>query len=260
MVRDPQHPDVLCRTVNIFDPAYPLTDRQGRPSPSARLLAAGGRQIWLLGSDGGVARVVDSFRDGICPQDGVSYAEVFRRDNSDLLSNTVPALVASADGALWFGTAFGLTRRAQGQFTPLPFDSILSFRGQVATLEAFFQEVAHAIFTAQPLTTVEVGEVSFVEAFGSALVKADIVQCCRGRPGTSVGGTLGGVRRLEVRDGVPQDTLRAPRRWLSQQYLTRQDGLSSNIIFALAKGGDGRHLGRYGRWRDAHPGGGGRDV
>ena len=43
-------------------------------------------------------------------------------------------------------------------------------------------------------------------------------------------GTLGGgLRRIEVRDGVPQDTL----------HLTRQEGLGSNLILALAVGPDG---------------------
>jgi hypothetical protein len=105
-----------------------------------------------------VARVVDSFRGGQCPQAGgtVRYDPVFRRGETSLLSNTVPALAVAVDGTLWFGTAFGLTRLQQGQFTPMPFDPSLSLRGNVTTLEAFFQQVAQAIFDARPISSVSI--------------------------------------------------------------------------------------------------------
>ena len=109
------------------------------------------------------------FRDGVCSADGaaVRYDPVFRRDNSALPSNVVPALVPAADGALWFGTALGLSRFQDGQFTPIPFEPRLTIpSADVDTLEAFFQAIASAIFEARPLSTVALGEVSFLEAFG----------------------------------------------------------------------------------------------
>jgi parallel beta-helix repeat protein len=229
---------VFCQTVNVFDPAYPLQVRDPQsgalqPSPSTRALAAGGGDVWLFGSDGGVVRVADNFRDGNCPEAGleVRYAPVFRRQEDGLLSNTVPALVQSADGALWFGTAFGLTRWHDQQFTAVPFDPTLSFQGDVATLEAFFRDVAQALFAARPLTTVGVGEVSFVSAFGSPLVKADLifsgVEDAQGR--LWVGTLGGGIRRVEAHGGMWQDTL----------HLTRQEGLVSNMVLALAVEPDG---------------------
>src|SRR5207244_1492406 len=66
-------------------------------------------------------------------------------------------------------------RFKDGQFTPLPFDTNLSFRGDITTLEAFFRDVAQALFNAQPLTTVGLGSVSFVAAFGQPLVKEDLI-------------------------------------------------------------------------------------
>src|SRR5262249_55976598 len=105
-----------------------------------------------------------AFGGGQCPEGPtVRYAPVFRRDTSALPTNTVPAFVAEADGTLWFGTAVGLTRLQQGHFTPVPFARPLTVPGDVATLEAFFQAVAQALFAAQPLTTVALGGVSFVE-------------------------------------------------------------------------------------------------
>jgi hypothetical protein len=91
IVYDPAYPDLFCQTVNIFDTAYPLLDPQGQPSASTRVLAAGGGDVWLFGSDGGVARVQDSFRGGQCPTTWptVRYAPVFRRDTSALPTNTV---------------------------------------------------------------------------------------------------------------------------------------------------------------------------
>ena len=67
-----------------------------------------------------------------------------------LPANTVPALLVARDGALWVGSALGLSRLQNGQATRVPFDPALSFRGNPATLEAFFQAVAQAIFDARP--------------------------------------------------------------------------------------------------------------
>jgi sugar lactone lactonase YvrE len=221
----------LCQTVNVVDPRYPFLVRDAQtgalqPSPSARALAAEAGDIWLFGSDAGVARVADAFRDGQCPETGVDvrYAPVFRREAGELLSNTVPAFAVGADGTLAFGTAFGLTQLQNQQFTPRPFDPVLSLRGDVTTLEAFFRDVAQAIFEAQPLTSVHLGQVSFVTAFGQPLVKEDLIfSAVVDRQNRLWVGTLGGgLRRLEA----GQETL----------HLTRGDGLSSNLIFALAVG------------------------
>ena len=112
----------------------------------------------------------------------------------------------------------------------------------MATLEAFFQAVAQAIFAAQPLETVALGGVSFVEAFGRPLVKEDLIfSAVEDAQGRLWVGTLGGgLRRIEVRDGVPQDTL----------HLTRQEGLGSNLILALARGAGRGGVGRHGRRRE----------
>jgi streptogramin lyase len=224
---------VACQTVNVLDPAYPLRDPQGRPSPSTRVVPATDGAVWLLGSDGGVTQVTDTFRDGRCPPTGVSvqYGPVLRRQEGPLPTNTVPALVAGRDGTLWLGTALGLTRLREGQVTPVLFHREVTVQGDVTTLETFFQAVAQAIFTAQPLETVALGGVSFVEAFGRPLVKEDLIfSAVEEAQGRLWLGTLGGgLRRIEVRDGVPQDTL----------HLTRQEGLGSNLILALAVGPDG---------------------
>jgi streptogramin lyase len=224
---------VVCQTVNVLDPAYPLRDPQGFPSPSTRVVPAADGAVWLLGSDGGVTQITDTFRDGVCPTTGVAvqYGPVLRRQDGTLPTNTVPALVAGRDGGLWLGTALGLVRLREGQVTPVPFHREVTVQGNVATLETFFQAVAQAIFAAQPLETVALGGVSFVEAFGRPLVKEDLsfslVEDSQGRLWL---GTLGGgLRRIEIRDGVPQDTL----------HLTRQDGLGSNLILALALAPDG---------------------
>jgi len=248
VVLEPTHPDLFCQTVNVFvrdpqtgepqiDPSYPflvLDPASGRPlpSPSTRVLPAGAGEIWLFGSDGGVARVQDSFRGGQCPERlTVRYDPVFRRDTSALPTNTVPAFVAEADGTLWFGTALGLTRLQEGHFTPVPFEQTLTVPGDVATLEAFFQAVAQALFAAQPLTTVALGGVSFVEQFGRPLVKEDLLfSAVAVAPGQLWVGTLGGgLRRIDGRGASPQET----------RHLTRLDGLPSNLIVALVVGPDG---------------------
>jgi hypothetical protein len=242
VVHDPKQPDVFCPTVGAFTPTYPFRI-QGVASPSTRMLAAAGGDgghIWLLGSDGGVARVADAFRGGQCPPSGaeVRYDPIFRRGESALLSNTVPALVESADGTLWFGTAYGLTRLRDGLFTPVPFDRALSLRGDVATLEAFFQAVAQAIFDHKPVSAVEIGGISFVDHFGSPLVKEDaILSLVEDGQGRLWVGTLGGgIRRIDTRGGSLQETLHLSRQ---KELGSNQEGLGSNIIFALAVGPDG---------------------
>lgn len=228
---------VLCPTVDAFDPRYPFRVRDPAtgmevPSPSVRAVAAEDGDIWLFASDDGAGRVTDNFRMGQCATIGgaVRYAPVFRRQDG-LLSNSVQALVVGTDGTLWFGTAFGLTRLQQGQFTPVPFAPGLSLRGDVRTLEAFFQSIAQAVFAARPLTTVRLGDVSFVEQFGSPLVKADLISSAvedsQGR--LWVGTYGGGLRVVESRQPTPGDT----------RLLTRQNGLGSNIIAALAVAPDG---------------------
>jgi Carboxypeptidase regulatory-like domain len=224
---------VFCQTVNVVDKAYPFRDAAGDTSLSTRAVAAEDGAIWLIGSDAGIARVTDAFRAGQCPKTGlkVHYEPVLRREDGVLPANTVPALVVGTDGALWVGSALGLSRLQNGQETRLPFDPALSFQGHVATLEEFFREVARAIFEARPLTTVALERVSFVEAFGSPLVKADLVfSLAQDVDGHVWVGTLGGgLRRIDTGGGVPQEAL----------HLTRQEGMASNIIFALAVGPDG---------------------
>jgi ligand-binding sensor domain-containing protein len=160
----------FCRTVNAFDPRqhYPfqVLDRHTDtlvPSPSTRAAAAAGGRIWLYGSDGGVARVADTFQPGHCPESGaeVQYDPVFSRAPGALPTNSVPALVMGTDGALWFGTALGLTRLQDGQFTPVLFDPQITLQGNPQTLEEFFAAVAQAIFAARPVVTVAIGGVSW---------------------------------------------------------------------------------------------------
>src|SRR4029450_481324 len=111
------------------------------------VLAAAYGAVWLVGSDGGVTQITDTFRDGVCPTTGVAvqYGPVLRRQDGTLPTNTVPALVAGRDGTLWLGTALGLTRRRDGQSTLVLFNREVTVQGDVATLEAFFQAVAQAI-------------------------------------------------------------------------------------------------------------------
>jgi hypothetical protein len=198
---------VFCQTVNVVDPAYPLRTANGQSSAGTRVVPAGEDAIWLHGSDGGIARVADDFRAGQCPADGVAvhYAPVLRRQDGGLPANTVPALLVARDGALWVGSALGLNRLQDGQATHVPFDPACSFQRNAATLEAFFQAVAQAVFEARPLTTVVLGGVSFVEAFGSPLVKADLIFSLAEDPqGRLWAGTLGGgLRHVELRQGVP---------------------------------------------------------
>jgi streptogramin lyase len=240
LVHDPQYEDMFCQTVDVFaaPTTYPFRTcrlETGQPASgvSTRLVAAEGGDIWLFGSDCGVTRVADNFRKGVCPATAeggvqVTYNPVFRRQDSGLLSNTVPALVPSADDTLWFGTAFGLTRRRNGNFTNFPFDPVVSLQGRVATLEEFFQRLAQAIFDAQPVSAVTFGEVSFLEEYGSALVKADLIfSAAEDDRGRLWAGTLGGGLRRLADDAPPL-------------HLTRQNhGLVSDIIIALAVAPDG---------------------
>src|SRR4030095_7621740 len=93
--------------------------------------------------------------------------------------------------------------------------------------EAFFRAVAQALFAAQPLTAVRLGDVSFVEAFGAPLRKADLIFSLLedAQKRLWVGTLGGGLRRLE---GTTQ-TL----------HLTRLEGLPSNLIMFPASGPDG---------------------
>jgi hypothetical protein len=59
---------VFCQTVNASDATYPfdvlnLSDHTLQPSPSTRLLPDTNGNVWLYGSDGGVAQVSDTFAD-----------------------------------------------------------------------------------------------------------------------------------------------------------------------------------------------------
>ncbi|HEY5864176.1 MAG TPA: hypothetical protein VI542_01275 [Candidatus Tectomicrobia bacterium] len=139
-------PAGFCQTVNAFDPAYPLRTPSGQPSPGTRAVAAGAEAIWVHGSDAGIARVIDSLRTGPCPTAGVAvqYDLVLRREDGELPANTVPAVLVGRAGALWVGSALGLSRLRDGQVTRVPFAPELSFRGNPGTLEAFFQAVAQA--------------------------------------------------------------------------------------------------------------------
>lgn len=232
VVLDPQFPTRLCQTVNAFDAAYPLLmqtpeSQTLRPSPNTRVTAAGGADVWLYGSDGGAARVADTLRNGQCPDEvQVDYAPVYRRDTSDLLSNTVPALVVSADETLWLGTALGLQRVQGDPWTTVPFAPDRPVQGDPATLEMFFQPVAQALLAAQPLTTVGPNG-AFSAQFGEPLRKEEVVFSLveDGRGRLWVGTLGGGLRRI---DG-DQQTL----------HLTHREGLPSNLIVALAAGPDG---------------------
>jgi hypothetical protein len=51
----------FCQTVNVLDPAYPLHDGGGRPSPSTRA---------VVGADGGVVAMRETFPPGQCAQAG----------------------------------------------------------------------------------------------------------------------------------------------------------------------------------------------
>lgn len=261
----------FCQTVNAFDrtghpdPVYPFLvwDPESEvmePSPSTRAIAAGGGDIWLFGSDGGVARVAEDVGQAPCPALGeavaVHYDPIFRRQDGQegnrLLTNTVPALVVSDDGALWFGTALGLMRWHDGRFTSVPFERSLTLsQDKIATLESYIREVARAIREARPVEAVEIGDVSFLDFFGRALVKEDCtfsaVEDDQGR--LWVGTLGGGIRRIEADTSGEsfQDTLHLTRSEVARINPGNRERtpvmsrglLVSNIIFALATGSDG---------------------
>lgn len=253
---------IFCQTVNPFleggqlDPDYPFLIRDPEtgklePSASTRVVAAGGGDVWLFGSDGGVARVADNFRELQCPEQAieVQYDPIFRRQDSDLLSNSVPAFVVGNDGALGFGTALGFTRLQDGQFAAVPFQRQLSLPQDIDTLEAFFQEIANAIFDARPLATEGIGEVSFREILGDSVIKENLIFAAveevhvqESAPRRIWLGTLGGgLRRLEARGEAFRDTLLLTRAEVvridpqsGNRTVILSPGIGSNIIFALA--------------------------
>lgn len=248
----------VCQTVNVFDttsgqpdPNYPffVTDLEtGTPKPSAssRTIAASAGGIWLCGSDGGVARVTsDLAADIVDCMPSVVYQDIVQRQNSNLLSNTVPGLLETSDEALWVGTTLGLMRRAQGQrqLTPLRFDPGLSLPENVETLEAFFRELAEAIFASRPLTTASIGDV----VFDQAVVKADLITSLveDGQGRVWAGSLGGGLRRIDFRNDRLQETLHLTRQGIVRIDPETQDreavpgaGLISNIVLALAIGPD----------------------
>lgn len=249
IVIDPSsNPLGICQTVNVFDANYPffvtdLETEERTRSASARAIAASAGGIWLFGSDGGVARVTSDLADDIseCMTPSVMYPDLIQRQNSELLSNSVPGLLEASDGALWLGTILGLMRRAPGQrqLTPLRFDPALALPENVETLEAFFRELAQAIFESRPLTTARTGDVSFDQAIVKADLITSLVEDTQGR--IWAGSLGGGLRRIDFRNDRLQETW-----YLTRQGVARVDpetqarepipsvGLISDIIFALA--------------------------
>lgn len=247
-----------CQTANITDADYPfrfVNAESGEevPSASIRAIAAGGDDIWLYASDGGVARVIDRLHSRTCGDQPV-YTSIFRRqrgtEGNRLLTNTVPALSVREHGTLWFGTALGLMLWQDDLFTSIPFDPLLSItpgqfsQGQLNTLESFIGSVSEAIFAAQPIETVMIDDLSFLDFFDRALVKEDFIfSMVEDRQNRLWVGTIGGgIRRVEAIDGTLQDTLHITREAVSgvdsatQTRITvdSQGQLVSHIIFALA--------------------------
>ncbi len=252
-----------CQTVNALDDTYPfrVQDKDGldeSPSPSVRSIAAGGGDIWLFASDGGVARVIDSLQTGDCGVE-TEYPEFFSRQNgvegNRLLTNTVPAFVAAGDGALWFGTALGLMRRQAGQFTPLRFDPALSIETEqfsqdmLDTLESFIGRLATAISESRPVESEMIGDVSFLDFFGQALVKEDFIFSAveDSQHRLWVGTLGGGIRRIEAMGTAFMDTLHITRSGVTvldpatntRRPVESRGQLVSNVIFALATDSDG---------------------
>jgi hypothetical protein len=116
--------------VNVLDLAYPCRVRDQRtgavqPSPSTRVLAAGGKDIWLFGSDRGVARedlifslVVDqenrlwvgTLGGGIRRLEaGTETLHLTQREG--LRSNLILSLATGPEATLWAATPSGVTRR-----------------------------------------------------------------------------------------------------------------------------------------------------
>ena len=267
--------ELLCMTVNAFDADYPFTRRDpvsGATVPSVitRAIAASGGGLWLFGalfdsdsavdSSGGVFRATADLTSENCVNGAIpidydsAISSVFRRQEPEatqLLTNTIPAFVESQNGALWFGTALGLTRWQDGQFTPIPFDPVLSIvpaqlsQEQLDTLESFIGSIAAAIFASQPIETVMIGDLPFLDFFDRALVKEDFIfSAVEDHQNRLWVGTLGGgIRRIEAIGDTFQDTLHITRAAVSgidPDTQTRTQGqLVSNIIFALAVDPDG---------------------
>ncbi len=201
-VHDPRHPDPpFCPTVDVFGPAYPLRDLQGQRSASTRLTAAEDGDVWLFGSDGGVARVRDTFRGGVCPDgaETVHYEPIFQRAEGGLPANVVPALSTTPDGALWFGSIFGASRLFDGQWTAVPFHPTLSLQVSVVTLERFFQALAEAIFKAQPVVTADREGVKFGRPVSKEDLSWSMAVDDKGR--VWVGTLGGGIRVMAAQEG-----------------------------------------------------------
>ena len=75
-------------------------------------------------------------------------------------------------------------------------------------MKNFLRHWSQALFEAQPLSTAGFGRVSFVELFGGPLIKGDLVYSLAedGQGRLWVGTLGGGLRRVEARGGVAQDT------------------------------------------------------
>jgi len=256
---------LFCQGVNPFDPnqEYPfkvldLADNVRRESPMRDVIAAGGNDIWIFGSDGGLARVTDELGQGPCPdsfQIDYDLPVVIRRQEEgaeDLLTNGVAALVPSAtDGVLWLGTFLGLQRLQDGQYTTIAFDRTPIFDiSKIDTLEALFRAMARAIGEAKPLTKVSEGDSSLIDIFDPNTSSKEefissAVEDSRGR--LWVGTLGGGIRRVELCDGMWRDTLHLTRTQMKfvpcegEPRPIRREGehrqrvfLGSNIIVALA--------------------------
>jgi hypothetical protein len=265
-LENPNIQRTLCQTVNAFAPDQDYPFRvQGRTtgssdlSPVTRVVAAGDGNVWLFGSDGGVALVTDNFRERHCLPPNmrmVEYRPVFRRaegrqfdPEESLLSNSVPAFVLGSNGSLGFGTALGFTWLQNGRFTPVPFQRAIFVPQDIATFEAFFEQVARAIFEARPLVTERIRGVPLGEFFGEGLVKEDIVLSAveeirqdEEEPSRFWLGTLGGgLRRLEPSGEELRDTLLLTRAQVEQvepvsgeRTVIGRPGIISNIIIAMA--------------------------
>lgn len=248
-VYDPGH-DRFCSTVDVFSPAYPFRNLQGQRSASTRLRAADDGNIWLFGSDGGVGRVRDTFRRGLClaGEAAVSYdLPIFQRAAGALPASVVPALAISPDGAMWFGSIFGVSRLLDGQWTAAPFHPTLSLQGSVDTLERFFHQLAAAIFAAEPVLTVKLGEVSFVDEFQRPVIKEDLSwSMAVDNKGRVWVGTLGGGIRVMAAQGAQvRDLWHLTRTEVvridpedGHRIVIGQEGVSSNLILALLAGTD----------------------
>ena len=218
--------DTVCSSVNVFDDAYPFKAASGdeRPLPSTRTLAGSGQAMWLFGSDGGVAeaRLPQSFSAASCALE--AYKRPLQRPVDALPANTVPALAQTRDGQVWLGTILGVTRFQDEAFHPVPFRREIKLdAAAIETLEMYFRELAQALFDARPVSTTEIAGVPFNQELIKEEVVSSLVEDSLGR--LWVGTWGGGLWRIESE----ANTL----------HLTRQQGLLSNVVFALAAGLDG---------------------